>query len=210
MSEPLELDHLWRRPRAVVSHRVRQVPPASSSLQREFAGGDDGAIAAATALVTRVVAQRGYFIPPDDRPDVIQETMVDLVEALRGRTFGSDAEFSGFVRTVSYRRCVDWIRKNRKREPLRPRILEAVDPDHELLAKERRLLAGEVVSRLGDPCRELLSLHVLGSTYAELAAQFDRSEGALRTKAYECLKQARLLLERLQRRRKLSPVRSSR
>jgi RNA polymerase sigma factor (sigma-70 family) len=154
-------------------------------------------------MIGRVVQHRGYYVPPDERPDIVQEAMVDLLLAVRASRFAQDEDFIGFVRTIGHRRCVDWMRRRRRGQRLNARAVERLEgPDDCLLAKERRELASRVVSKLGEPCRGLVALHACGVTYGQLAERFGRTEGALRTQAYECLKLARRLLERLGRRRR--------
>lgn len=184
---------------------------AAGPLYRQFAMGDAEAIATTSAEVSRVVQFRGYYIPPDERPDVVQDAMLDVLRALKAARFDSDREFFGFIRTVTHRRCVDWVRQRRKKERLDPVASCIVDPGDRLLAKERRELATEIVSRLKDPCRDLFALHVgIGMTYGQLAEHFGRTEGALRTQAYECLKQARKMLDHMRRRRNVVRMTSRR
>jgi RNA polymerase sigma factor (sigma-70 family) len=175
----------------------------ASCLSSRFARGEPDAVAATAALVGKVVKTRGYYIPLDERPDVIQETLLDLVHAVKGRGFDDDDEFHAFARTVAYRRCIDWTRQATRRARIDPSLRRLIQPDDPLLARERRTLAMDVFSKLKRPCRELLALRVgRGLAYAQMARLLGRSEGALRTQSYYCLKQARAILNR-QRRRKL-------
>jgi RNA polymerase sigma factor (sigma-70 family) len=175
-----------------------------STLARRFSRGEPETVALVSSLVGRVIRRRGYYIPYDERPDVIQETIMDLVRAVKGRSFGNDDLFEGFVRMVTHRRCIDWTRLARKRARIEPAFLQRVLPDDTLLAKERRNVAVNVFSKLKKPCRELLALRVgRGLTYAQMAQLLQRSEGALRTQSYHCLKQARIILSRMRRRSKL-------
>ena len=172
--------------------------PGGRTLFREFSRGEPEAVASASATVSKVVQFRGYFIPHDERPDVIQEAMLDVIKAVKASGFSSDVEFCGFIRMVTHRRCVDWLRKKKNRERINPMVLAAFDPDQMLLAKERQELGTAVVSQLKEKCRTLFALHAgLGLTYGEIGELLGRTEGALRTQAYECLKEARVILGRL-------------
>lgn len=169
-----------------------------------FARGEPEAVAAAGALIGKVVRYRGYYIPFDERPDVIQETILELVRAVKGRGFVAEEDFNAFIRTVAYRRCVDWTRQATRRARVDPSLRKLIQPDDTLLVREKRELAAEIFSKLKEPCRELLALRVgRGLTYAQMALLLGRSEGALRTQSYSCLKQARVILNRLRRRQKL-------
>ena len=149
----------------------------------------------ATALVARIIQFRGFFIPVDHRPDVIHETMVDMLRAIADRRFVTDDRFFGFLRVVAYRRCIDWLRQKRRRDRILGKPVELVDPQEQLLVRERSDLGRSVVRRLRKPCRDLFGMHAgLGMTYDQISELTGRSAGALRTQAYECLKQARKLL----------------
>jgi len=175
------------------------------SLHQSFCRGHKEAITLVTAIVRSVVSYRGYYIPFDERSDIVQESMLDLFRSADSDKFASENEFCGFVRVVAHRRCVDWMRAKRKREGLRLEGVAPNGPDDDLLAKERRLLGGAVLARLKKNCRELFALHAgLGMTYGQIAAHVGRTEGALRTQAYECLKQAKLILRRIVQRRALT------
>jgi len=175
-----------------------------TALSRRFARGEPEAVAAIGALVGKVVKTRGYYIPFDERPDVIQETILDLVHAVKEHRLSEEDEFFAFVRTVAYRRCIDWARQATRRARVDPEVRRLIQPDDPLVAQERRDLAVEVFSELKRPCRELLALRIgRGLTYAQAAPLLGRTEGALRTQAHYCLKQARAILRRRRRRRKL-------
>jgi RNA polymerase sigma factor (sigma-70 family) len=175
-----------------------------TTLAGRFARGEPEAVATAGALIGKVVRHRGYYIPFDERPDVIQETILELVRAVKGRGFAADEDFHAFIRTVAYRRCIDWTRQATRKARVDPSLGRLLQPDDTMLAKEKRELAAEIFSKLKEPCRELLALRVgRGLTYGQMALLVGRSEGALRTQSYYCLKQARAILNRLRRRQKL-------
>lgn len=179
-------------------------PEGAAPLFRRFASGDPESVSVASAVIGRVVRTKGYYVPLDQRPDVIQEAMTDLVRATKQSKFANDAEFVGFIRVVTYRRCIDWLRQVKRRARIEPGIMQLVLPDDALTSRERHHLAVEVFSQLRKSCREVLALKIgRGLTHGQVAGLLGRSEGALRTQVSHCLKQARILLNRLQRRRKL-------
>ena len=155
-------------------------------------------MATGTSLVTRVVRFRGYYVPHNDRSDLVQEALVDVIRETRRRAFESDEEFLGFVKTVAYRRCVDWVRKRRSSTHLRLSLATVPTPADELLERERQQLGVAVVKRMHEKCRTLFALHAgMGMTYGEISQVLGRSEGALRTQMYECLKAAKRMAERV-------------
>lgn len=174
------------------------IPRTRSPLHHQFVRGEASAVAAGTSLVSRVVRFRGYYVPHHDRPDLIQETLVDVIRETRRRAFDSDEEFLGFVKTVAYRRCVDWVRKRRSNAHLRVNLAAVPTPADELLERERQRLGVRVVRRMQEKCRTLFALHAgMGMTYGEISEVLGRSEGALRTQMYECLKAAKKMAERV-------------
>lgn len=172
------------------------------TLHENFCCGRREAIRTVTAIVYSVVNHRGYYIPIDERCDIVQDAMLDLFRQADADKFATENEFCGFVRVIAHRRCVDWMRAKRKREVVRLEGVPPNRPDGQLLAKERQLLGSAVLRRLKKNCRDLFALHAgLGMTYGQIAAQAGRTEGALRTQAYECLKQAKLIFQRLVKKR---------
>ena len=182
----------------------RSVEPRGSDLALGFARGEAEAITAVNLIVSKVVKRRGYYIPHDERGDVIQETVLDLVRSVKDRSFEGDEEFQGFARMVAHRRCVDWTRQAMRRARIELPIKQLVLPENNLEQRERRALALDVFSKLKKPCRELLALRIgRGLSYAQISELINRSEGALRTQSYYCLNQARTILNRIRRRTKL-------
>jgi RNA polymerase sigma factor (sigma-70 family) len=193
-------------PSAIRNLAKTEPPRKSEAVEQpifvQVADGSPEAIAEVTALVARIVQFRGFFIPFDDRPDVIHEAMVDMLRAVADSRFVTDDQFFGFVRVVTYRRCIDWVREKRRMDRVRRKPAELADPQEQLLAREKRELGSRVVRRMRKPCRDLFGMHAgLGMTYGQMSELMDRSEGAIRSQAYECLKQARKMLMILRRQR---------
>ena len=185
-------------------------PPATvterqvARLFLSYGQGDPEAVAIAGRVIGRVVRAQGYYVPPDQRPDVVQEAMMDLVQAAKSASFATDDAFIAFARMVAHRRCVDWAREARRNATLAANFRPLVAPDDGLAASERRRLATDVFAALREPCRHLLALRVgRGLSYSQLAALLGRNESALRTQSYHCIRHARDILKRLRRRRSI-------
>ena len=174
-------------------------PPVSESpLYREFVDGVPESIARVVSIVRSIVHHRGWFIPVDERVDTSQEAILDVLRRARNAAFQTDEDFGNFVRVIAHRRCIDWVRARRTRHLVGSGTSESPGPDHELLTRERQELACAVVSRLKPECRRIFACHAgRGMTYAEIATALGRTEGAVRMQAYECVKRARQLLERM-------------
>ncbi len=169
---------------------------------RRFLARDAATVDGVAELVKRIVGFRGFFIPAAERQDVVQEVLLQLWDAAGRPGFDPRGSFEAFVRTIAYRRCIDWRRARRPLEPLDPALPDGLTgPEAQLLARERILLGSRVLALLKESCRELIKLHVTQRlTYAEIARRLHRSEGALRVQMVECLGEARKVLARIRRR----------
>jgi RNA polymerase sigma factor (sigma-70 family) len=182
---------------------TRQLPPdtlasADDPLAREFLRGEAGAVARIQDMIVRTVKFRGYYIPHEESRDIVQEVLLEVYQALSGPGLRFKEGLSAFVRAVTYRRCVDWMRHHRTHDPLDPLTPDGTThPDQSAVAQEQRRLALEVIRELPEACRQLIGLHAGARlTYREISALLGRSEGALRTQMCECLKEARVALQR--------------
>lgn len=127
--------------------------------------------------------------------------MTHLWQAVNRPDFSFSSGFWGFVEVVTARRCVDWLREQRERVPFDGALLEVREtPVQRALAGEREKLATAVVGELDGACRDLVVGRLRdGRSYAELARQLGRSEGALRVQMYRCIQKARRIFRRLTR-----------
>jgi len=173
-----------------------------SNLLRSFQAGDRAAVARIEALIDRVVRFRGYYIPPGERVDIVQDVLLDVWQEVSDPGFVLRTNVESLVRTVACRACVDWIRRHRPAVDVDPALADGSDPpDREILRRERVRLGVRVLLELRPPCRELFKQFVVaGLGYREMADRQGRSEGALRTQMAQCLKEARVLLDRICRR----------
>ena len=171
---------------------------------RRLLSGDPAAAARVVAVARQVVAHRGYFIPASDRPDIIQDVLLDVWRALSRPDFRRGPDFDGFVRTVTYRRCVDWVRRKRTEQALTadPQPQTVASADSELLTRELLDQGREVLRSLQESCRELMRLRIVEELpYRGIAERLGRTEGALRNHMYNCLKEAKRILGTIRRSR---------
>ena len=166
---------------------------------RRLLVGDPAAASRVAKLARLVVGDRGYFIPAKDRPDIVQEVILDVWRAVIRPGFRFGQEFDSFVRTVAYRRCVDWLRRSRPTEELESNPLPGAGrPDEELFDREQIERGRQVLRQLGASCLEVIRLRSIDElSYRQIAERQGRSEGAVRNQMYKCLKQARRILEEL-------------
>ncbi|ANM30026.1 hypothetical protein ABI59_11260 [Acidobacteria bacterium Mor1] len=179
--------------------------PTDETTER-FAAGDPEVVAAAADLVREAVRFKGFYIPAQDQPEVIQETLTDLWRSLRaGKSNANPRNFEAYVRTIAYRRCVDWMRSRRPQEELSVDVPDAMgDAEHRALAAERVRIGARVLESLSPACRTLIAAHTVDQrTYADIAAEQGRLEKTVRNQMYKCLKSARSILDRMLKREKL-------
>jgi len=150
-------------------------------------------------LVRRVVSQRGYGIPSADRVDIAQEALLQIWREASGAAFAFRRDLAAFACLIASRRCIDWRRRRRNETPLDPSMPDRqAGPDGQVLAAEREDLASRLLEEMRAACRELIRMRIIeGRAYSEIAERLGRSEGALRTATWQCLKEARDHLRRL-------------
>lgn len=177
---------------------------------RLFLEGDPPTIDRAQRIARAVVASRGALIPAADRADLVQEALMQVWRALTLERTPFDNDFDGLVCTIACRRCIDWRRRRRASAPVADELASpGGGPEAALLAREERALARQLYDSMRASCRELFRLfHGRELTYREISGLTGRSETALRTQMYECLKTARLMLARTKRGVALFPSRS--
>jgi len=173
--------------------RVRSGDQAGERLIGLFLQGDPGAVKHLEALVLQVVRFRGYYVPPQESGDLVQQVLLDVCRALGRPGFSLAQGLPAFARSVAHRRCVDWLRRHHAHDPIDPHLPDAGGrPDDKVAEAERRRLALEILSRLSGPCRDLIRMRLESRlSYGEIARTVGRSEGALRFQMHECLKHAR-------------------
>lgn len=164
-----------------------------SGLGEGFSRAEPDAVAEVEKIVTKIVAARGYGIPPEDRRDIGQEIMGQLWQAVRRPGFDPGERFVGFIEVVSSRRCVDWYRAQRPIVELDPELRDRrADAGDRAARGDRRRQVREAVEALPAACRELLTLRFgREMSYRELAARLGASEGTIRVRLHRCIGKAR-------------------
>jgi RNA polymerase sigma factor (sigma-70 family) len=172
---------------------------SDDALLSAFLRGEADAVARAAALIRQVIRFKGCGIAASAEPDLIQESMLDLWRAVTRTDFRLSATFESFVRSMAYRRCVDWIRRRRRHEPIDPeRASDLPPPEQALVRAEEVALGARVLAALPESCRELFRLRAVACLpYRQIATLRGRTEGALRTQMWECLREAKRILDRL-------------
>jgi RNA polymerase sigma-70 factor (ECF subfamily) len=173
-----------------------------SSLLRRFLDGDPEAVSRVAIIARFVVGDRAYVIPEADRQDLVQECLVHVYRACRNTGFRLEQSLQAFVRTVAYRRCVDWMRRQHRAVPVDPAIADPSEgPEAQLAERETIEQGRQVLQALGENCREVIRMRAIeGLSYRRVAERLGKSEGAARNIMYRCLQEARAILEALESR----------
>jgi len=158
--------------------------------------GDAAAVDHVRARVRKILAFKRLRIPVQDREDLEQEIMTEVWQAVNRPGFDFTAGFWGFVEVVASRRCIDWLRSRKVRLPLSEDLLDSGrNPLQKTLDNERTNLAEKVLAELDPDCRKLILLRLReGSSYAKIARDLGKTEGALRVQMYRCIRAAQQLL----------------
>jgi RNA polymerase sigma factor (sigma-70 family) len=174
------------------------MPGSGENLLARFRSGEREAIMTVSRLARRVVGHRGYYIPREERDDLVQEVVVHVYRAVVAPDFRPTRAFEAFVRSVAQRRCVDWARHHRPVHPVNGDTpASGPDPEQEAISAEMLSRAREALSSLGFSCLRLIRLRVKeGLSYREIAERLDRTELGVRVQMYKCLKRAKTMLER--------------
>ena len=150
-------------------------PRTEEELVAELRRGTPEAVQEVRERVRRILGFRGYRIPKADLADLEQEVMSQLWQAVNRPSFDAAKGFWGFVEVVAGRRCIDWLRTKKPVTELTDEVHDgSAGPLRSVLAEERVRLAQAALAELGEPCRELIRLHVgLGKSFRNLRRKTD-------------------------------------
>ena len=129
--------------RALEPSRPRPIDRAADTdedLARRFLLGEAAVVRWVETTVGRVVRFRGYRVPSEERHDLVQETLLETCQALARPGFAFSHGFEAFVRSIAYRRCVDWLRRRRAQDPIDPAL-----PLHRALGRKHPAVERDVV-----------------------------------------------------------------
>ena len=124
--------------------------------------------------------------------DITQETFLQVYQKLE--TLKDPTRFSRWLYVIADRLCVAWLRKNqRQTEPLDDIDLSGIETEAysryiatehaNTIAEARRDLVGELIAKLKEGNRTVITLHYLeGMTYAEISNFLGVSENTIKSR----------------------------
>ncbi len=179
---------------------MRRKPDDGCGTARRFRSGRPGEVREVRERVRSILAFRGYGIPVQDREDLEQEILTQLWQAMRDGDSATHEGFWGLVKVITVRRSIDWLRTRKLTAPVDESLRDSEpDPIERTLHHERVRLVAAALSRLRQPCRELIHWHVaLGETYGEISRRVGKSPGALRIQMYRCIRNLQRTLAELE------------
>lgn len=131
----------------------------------------------------------------DDAADIIQESMLVLVQMITSEKFRGDSSIKSILYSIAKNKWISEIRK-RKSTQSRHESYDSMDdkisPDvSEAITKQENLnYVMSLFGKLGDVCRKILQLYYYEElAMKEICEQLEfSSEQVLRNKKYKCLK----------------------
>jgi RNA polymerase sigma-70 factor (ECF subfamily) len=152
-----------------------------------------------------ILALKGYSADEALVYDFAQEAMTRVVQRVKSSRATNFREFRAWCITIATRIAADHYRKASVKklsimdpaeiEKLREAGAEAESPDFGSSSDVER--AFTVLKTLGEPCRELLTLHyVHGLGYAEIGAMMGKNYDAVRVAIARCRSEAQSMFEK--------------
>lgn len=129
----------------------------------------------------------------DDALDILQETFIDLWEALKKKRFAyvSDPEFRGFLYTILKRRIARYYRFRKTALSLDDLEIDPEEADHSEASHILRSL-----ERLNPEDQEVMRLRYFeGQSFGEIASLLNKEENAIKVRHHRALEKLRQILD---------------
>ncbi len=167
---------------------------------RRLRSGEPDAVRIVRERVRKILVFKKFGIPHQDRDDLEQGIMTEVWQAVDRPGFDFEAGFWGFVEVVTSRRCIDWLRAQ-KREPSRLALDlqdERRGPFERALDGERAKIASQILQALEPDCKRLIVMRLHENIpYKDIAKTLGKKEGAVRVQFYRCIRSAREIVTRM-------------
>lgn len=168
-------------------------PREQQTLLRDFLQGRPEAVATVEGIARGMVASRPWRLPASVQEDLVQESLLQLLQRCAREDFELQSNLPALVRRIALARCIDWVRRQRPTTAVDPQL---PDPrrgtDEELLRQERLQKLSEALAAARPLCRELVRLHFReGRGYREIGELLGRNPGTLRVHMHNCIRSLR-------------------
>lgn len=150
--------------------------------------------------IAQWVAGSKFHLSTEQAKDIAQQTMIDLCSAI---TANKIRNISGYVRTASHNKCVDYLRKN---DPLKPQSISSEDDLDQLSShveaplsyaeSEALSVLRQCLQDMKKPCSILLSeRYYEEKSYKEVALTLSLPTAQIGVRITRCLEKLKLTLE---------------
>lgn len=124
-----------------------------------------------------------------DGEDTFQDAIIILERQVREGTFNGTGSIGGYLQGIARR---IWLRKhsrNNKIESLSPNQDSGIEeaPDVQFIEEEKSKAIEEILNRIGEKCKQILTMYKLKHTMEEIAAALSfASRDVAKNEAYQC------------------------
>ena len=167
--------------------------PMAQKLETRLLDGDPAAAAEVEQWVRQAARSFAHRLG-DSLDDAVQDSILEVLAALREGRYRDRGAFRGFVWRTTSSNCLDRLRWRRRWVEVE--IDTSALPSDEAAAITR-LLSTETVDRFrrllarqSRHCRELWREILAGRSYREMSERFGSSAGALRVRVLRCRRRA--------------------
>lgn len=125
--------------------------------------------------------------------DVFQEGLVHLIMNIRKGNFKGEGSIKGYLfgicRNIWLKKLNKEIRHRDESNVLKVEEVDYQTPEYYLIDDEKKNIIDNVLSRLGEMCKKVLTLWKLNYSMKEIAVEVGyKSEGVVRKKKHQCMK----------------------
>lgn len=148
--------------------------------------------------IKKLVSKKGGNT--QDAEDLFQDTIIIFIEIVAKDQFDPEGEATvhTYLYKIAYNLWVKRWRRDNQKEYWEREFAATYQKIEEVVRKyEDRLTADQILSRLGEPCRTILtSYYIDGLSLEEIAVKIERSEGAVKQQKFRCINLLKELYER--------------
>jgi RNA polymerase sigma factor (sigma-70 family) len=166
------------------------------AVQLRLAEGDTAAATVVEGWVRRASASFARRLG-DQLDDVVQDSMLEIVQAVREGQYRGEGSFRGYVWRTAACNCLDRLRWRRRwvEVEIEPTALPPQQAAGltNLLREEARSRLAALAARQPRHCRELWRDILAGRSYREMSERWGVSEGALRVRVLRCRRRAQAM-----------------
>lgn len=166
---------------------------ADENLLRLFLEGNPSAYRTVEKWAQTIVRFKGYFVPADQREDVVAEAVKDIWQAASKPGFTLRESFRAFVNRIAFCRVSDWGRQMQQSVELKENTEDAgATPLQGLIETDRGARVRWMLRQLDARCRKIFELFYFRKLrHKEIAERLGIAEATSRVHLKNCTDSAR-------------------